>query len=210
MLLFPSMAQADFIVSAGLHGGKIESENSSPAGRPVVDSGLFGFKGEIEFGSPYVSAFGAFDLGTGTGETQYSFINDGNPADQAIVNDLETTTLLSGVSAGLRVKLIKLQTFRFFIGGGVKYGFLTFLYDKDDFKERNGSTTGYEESERNKISGAFGEAGIEVIMNQNSGLRLKVQRTSLTSDKFETLGNERLKFNFITVSLGFIQYIDTN
>ena len=209
-MLFPGVALADFIVSAGLHGGTIESENSSPAGNPVAKTGLFGFKGEIEFGSPWVAAFGSFDFGAGSGETQYNFVNQDNPTDQATVNDLDTTSLLSRFSVGVRVKLIKLQNFRFFIGGGAQYGLLSFVYEKDDFKKKNGSTTGYEESEQNKVNGLFGQAGFEIILNQNSGLRVIAQRTSLKTDKFETLGNERLKFNFTTISLGYIQYIDTN
>lgn len=116
IMLFPGVALADFIVSAGLHGGTIESENSSPAGNPVAKTGLFGFKGEIEFGSPWVAAFGSFDFGAGSGETQYNFVNQDNPTDQATVNDLDTTSLLSRFSVGVRVKLIKLQNFRFFIG----------------------------------------------------------------------------------------------
>lgn len=209
-LLFPAAAQADFIASAGLQGGTLESDNSSSADKPLLRSPQFGFKGEIEFGSPYITAFGGLDFGTGTGRIQYDFTNPDDATDTATVNNLKAITNLYRLSGGLRIRLIKLKKFRLYVGGGLHVGMLNVTYDKDDFKSKNGSTTGFEDAERNNLNGGFGELGMEIIFTENSGLRLSAQRSSLKTDKYETIGNEELKFNYTSYALSYIEYIETS
>lgn len=210
LLLLPSLAHADFVASAGLDGGNFETENSSTSGVPLVKSStLIGFRGEIEFGSPYITFVGVFNFNRGQARTQYDFNNPSNSSDQAQVEDLKTTVGLSRLSGGMRVKLIKLKNFRLFIGGGVQYGMLNLSYDKADFKDRTNSSTGFEESERQNFKGGFGEVGLEFIVNNNSGFRVQAQRASIQTEKYETIGDEKLKSNFTTFSVSFIEYIET-
>lgn len=206
--LFSSFANADFIASAGLQGGKLESENFTN-NKPMLESPFFGFKGEIEFGGPYLTFFGTFDFSRGSGKTQYEFTDSDDTAETVTAEDLDTTIGITKVSGGMRLKLIKLKKFRLFIGGGLNTGFLTLAFDKDDFKNTNDSTTGYEEDERQNIHGGFGEVGMEFIFNANSGLRIAAQRISMRTDQFETLNSEQLKFNYTTYAVNFIEYIET-
>ena len=168
-----------------------------------------GFKGEIEFGHPWITAFGVFHLNKGSAKSQYEFTNPNNPSDSATVKDLKTTAIMSRVAGGLRLRLIKLKKFRIFVGGGLEYGILNLSYDKDDFKKKNSSTIGYEESERVKLHGAFAEAGMEIILDQDSGFRLAVQKSTMYADHFKTLDNRKLKMDFISGSINYIQYIDS-
>lgn len=209
-LLIPGVVHADFIASAGLQGGALESGNFSTEDKPLVRSPQFGFKGEIEFGSPYITVFGGLDFGTGTGKTQYDYTNPDNASDTATVNDLKAITNLYRLSGGLRIKLIKLQKFRLYVGGGLHVGMLNLTYDKEDFKSRNGTTIGFEEAERNNLHGGFGEVGMEIIFTANSGIRVAAQRSSMNTDQFKTLGNEKLTFNYTSFSLSYMEYIETS
>lgn len=210
ILIFPKWAVADFVASAGLQGGEFKSSNRSSAGKPLLDSsGIFGFRGEIEYGHPYITLYGAFDFSAGQAKTQYNYTNPYNALDLAQVNDLKTTIGLSRFSGGLRVRLLKLKKFRLYIGGGYQYGILNLLYDKDDFKKKNSSTTGFEETEKQISKGVFGEVGMEFILDNDSGLRFQAQRAALNTEKFETLGETKINTYFTSFSASYIQYIDT-
>ena len=207
--MLPSLALADFIANFGLHAGKLESENTV-INKPVVDSPIYGINGEIEFGWPYLTFFGRFDFNQGTGKTQYNFTDADNASNTATAEDLKTTVRLSKLSGGVRVKILKLKKFRLYVGGGVQAGFLSMIYDKDDFKKENGNTIGFEEDEQRNVKGGFAEAGMEIIFDHNSGIRLSAQRTSLSSDQFDTLNREKLKFNYTTFSINYIEYVETS
>ena len=202
------MAFADFIASAGLQGGALKSENTSN-GDPLLKGSQFGFKGEIEFGYSYLTLFGSVDAATGSGKSQYNYTNPDNASDQATVNDLKTRMNLYRLSLGSRLKLIKLKKIRLFAGGGYQFGFLTLTHDENDFKNNTNSTTGFEEIERRNLNGGFAELGMEIIFTANSGLRLSAQRSFIKSDKFETLGDKELKFNYTSFALTYIEYVET-
>lgn len=209
LIVLPTQAFADFVANFGLHGGKIESENTV-MDKPVVKSPIYGFNGEIEFGWPYLTFFGRFDFSQGNGKSQYNFTDPDDALNTATVEDLKTTIRFSKLSGGIRVKLLKMKYFRLYVGGGLHAGFLSLSYDKDDFKQEQGNTIGFEEDERKNIRGGFAEAGMEIIVDHNSGIRLSAQRTSMSSDQFDTLNREKLKFNYTTFSLNYIEYIETS
>lgn len=209
-IVLPTVAKADFVASAGLVGGRLESEETSSRNEPLLEVPTYiGFKGEAEFGHPYVTFFGSFDLGTGSGKTEYDYQNPSIPPDQAQVNGLDTRIYLSRLSLGIRLKLIKLKTYRMYAGGGLEYGIMNLLYDEDHFESRTGSSTGFQESERQNFRGGFAQFGMEFIIDNNSGFRIQVQKDYFRTDEFETLGNETLKFEPTTFSVSFMQYIDT-
>lgn len=209
-LLVPSLAKADFVANAGLELGSLRSQDTISDGTRVLDAPILGgFKGQIEFGHPWITVFGSFHINTGQAESQYNYSNPKNASDSATVKDLKTTATMSRASGGLRLRLIKFKKFRVFVGGGIEYGLLGLTYDKDDFKKKNNSTTGFEESERVPLRGAFAEAGMEIIFDQDSGIRLVAQKSTLNSNQFKTLNNNKLKMDFISGSVNFIQYIDT-
>lgn len=205
----PGLARADFVANAGLELGSLKSEDTISDGKEVLRAPVLGgFKGEIEFGHPWLTVFGAFHLNTGQAKSQYDYTNPKNASDTATVEDLKTSALMSRISGGLRLRLIKLKKFRVFVGGGIEYGFLSLTYDKDDFKKKNGTTTGFEESERANLHGAFAEAGMEIIIDQDSGIRLTAQKSTMTANQLKTLKDNKLKFDFISGSINYIQYVD--
>lgn len=210
IFLIPTLARADFVASAGITGGSVESKEISTSGDPLLRIPTFiGFKGEAEFGHPYVTLFGAFDIGTGSARAEYNYQNPDLPSDQAQVSELKTSAVSSKISLGLRVKFIKFKTFRMYVGGGLNYGLINLTYDKEDFTAASGSSIGFEESERKNLRGGFGQLGMEFIIDTNSGFRLQAQREYLRTDEFETLNNKRLKFENMIYSISFMQYIDT-
>lgn len=210
ILFLPTVAKADFVASAGLIGGRLESEETSSRDKPLLEVPTYvGFKGEAEFGHPYFTIFGSFDLGTGKGKTEYDYQNPSIPPDQAVVNGLDTRVFLSRLSAGLRLKLIKLKTFRMYVGGGLEYGIMNLVYDEDHFESRTDSSTGFQENEKQNFRGGFAQIGLEFIIDNNSGFRIQAQKDYFRTDEFETLDNETLKFEPTTFSVSFMQYIDT-
>jgi hypothetical protein len=210
LVLLPQIAHADFVANAGLEFGTLSSHDTISSGKEVLKAPVLGgFKGEIEFGHPWITVFGAFHVNTGQAKAQFDYTNPDNPSDTATVKDLKTTALMSRASGGLRLRLIKLKKFRLFVGGGIEYGILNLTYDKDDFKKKNGNTTGFEESERTNLHGAFAEAGMEIIIDQDSGIRLVAQKSSITANQMKTLKDNKLKMDFISGSVNYIQYIDT-
>lgn len=210
LLLIPQIAIADFVASAGLVGGKLQSEQESAAGKPIIDASTYvGFRGEAEFGHPFATLFASFEVGRGSARTQYNYQNDNIPADQATVNNLDTSILMSRASAGLRLRIIKLKTFRLYAGGGGEYGLMNLTYDKEHFKSKNsGSSNGFEESETQNLRGGFLQAGMEFIIDNDSGFRVQVQKDYLKTDEFETLNEKKIKFSPVTFSVSFMQYID--
>lgn len=211
LLLFPQIALADFVASAGLVGGKLQSEQESTNGKPIIDASTYiGFRGEAEFGHPFATLFASFEVGRGSAKTQYDFQNDDVPSDQATVNDLDTSLIMSRASAGLRLRLIKLKTFRLYAGGGGEYGIMNLTYDKEHFKSKNaGSSNGFEETETQNFRGGFLQAGMEFIIDNDSGFRVQVQKDYFKTDEFETLNEKKIKFSPVTFSVTFMQYIDT-
>lgn len=208
-LLLPGLAKADFVASAGLVGGSFESKEESLAGNPLLEvSSYFGFRGGAEFGNSYVSLFGTFDLGKGNANTEYDYENPDNSSDQAQVSNLDTAMWLSRASGGLRLRFIKLKTFRMYAGAGLEYGVMNLVYDKEDFKSKRSSTTGFEEGEKRNFRGWFGQLGMEFILDSDTGFRLQVQKDYFRTDAFETLNQKRLNFETTTFSLSFMQYID--
>ncbi len=210
ILFLPTLAHADFVANAGLEVGELESADTIAKNRPVLKSpALVGFKGEAEFGHPWIGIFGAFHLNTGAMKSQYDYTNEDDASDSATVEDLKTTAIMSRLSLGVRLRLIKFKHFRVFAGGGMETGFLSLSYDKEDFKKKNSNTIGFEESDRATIRGSFAEAGMEIIFDEDSGLRLVAQKSGMNSEKYKTLKDNKLRLNFVSASLSYIQYIDT-
>lgn len=204
LFLFPQVVRAEFGISFGVHGSDLESTNKY-SGTSMLRSPLAGMRGGLDIGLPWVSVFGAFDMGRGSGRSQYRY-KDGSTT--TTVENLTTQVGLTRFSAGVRLQLIRTKYFRLFAAGGGQAGLLSLAYDKEDFKNLHGSSSGYEESEKQKIRGAFGEVGMDLLFVGEAGLRLMGQSSHMTSQKFETLNNKQLSLNTMMISLSFIQYLD--
>lgn len=212
LMFIPTLSYADFVASAGLVGGSFDTNNTSiTTGDPIVSSPtLFGFRGEIEFGHPYLTFFAAYSFNTGSAKSQYYYTNPSDSSDTTQIADLKTNIFLNRISGGMRLRIIKLKSFRLYVGGGVEYGVLNLGFDKDDFKEsNNNSSHNFEEKESQNLKGGFAEAGIELIFTANSGIRMQAQRSSFKTEKFETLKNQKMSSDFTTFSLSYIEYIET-
>lgn len=204
----PTLAFADFIAGFGIQGGTLLSENKNDDDRPFLESPLAGVRGEIELGHSFLSAFVSFDYTFGTGDAQYDYTDPDDSSESAEVEDLKVRAGLTRFILGARLRFINFKVFRMFVGGGIQQGFLSLTYDKDDFKERQDSTEGYEEFERQGLKGYFMEGGLEYIFSPEAGIRLSVRRTISKTEKFVTLADERLKFDQISFAGTFIQYVD--
>ncbi|MFP5491465.1 MAG: outer membrane beta-barrel protein [Bacteriovoracia bacterium] len=204
----PFIARADFIAGFGLQGGSLVSENKNDDDRPYLESPLGGIRGEIELGHSFISGFVSFDYSYGSGDAQYDYTDPDDSSESAQVEDLKVGTGLTRFILGARLRFINFKVFRMFVGGGYQQGFLSLTYDKDDFKERQDSTEGFEEFERQSLKGYFMEGGLEYIFSAESGIRLSVRRTITKTEKFVTLADERLKFDQISFGGTFIQYVD--
>lgn len=210
ILLSPTLSRADFIASAGLHGGQFLSKDKMDlTGNRLLKSSQIGFRGEIEFGYSYLTFFGGIDIGTGKGKGQYDYTDPDNTLNASSVNDLKQSTNLYILSLGMRLKLIKMRRFRLYAAGGPQFGRLSIAYDKEDFKNQVGSTWGLEQHDRASLQGVFGEVGMEFILDTNSGFRLSARTASLKSDEIQTLRNQELNFNHTSFAITYIEYIET-
>lgn len=205
LLLFttPRVVLADFVAGIGLdYGTGISTDEKALSGPSLLDTnGLIGPRGDFEIGFKRLTlaVFGSYTLSTATSQYRDNVFD-------TTINDVDTAVGVLRFGIGPRLYLVNSNPFRMFVGGGVQYGALALRYDPDQIDDSNG----FESDETQQLNGSYLEAGMDYIFKNKYGVRALWQRSSLKSGDFSTLGDKSLSFKNNSISLNYIQYVNTN
>lgn len=211
LFLFHPAALAEFYVSPGI-GGRFgyESVEKSAAGEPLVSdgSGLI-LTGDIEW---FVFGFLGFNAGLSYGsigiKTEYDYTDSANPANTATVSGLDAGIVDVQAYGGLRLSLLNMKYFRFFIGGGGLAGSSVFAYNEDVFTEKNGSAAGYNSTATASFDGNYYESGFVFRWNNKNAIMLLGRQSKYDYSKVETLGDKSFGSKITEATLFYVHTVD--
>lgn len=85
---------------------------------------------------------------------------------------------------------------------------MSLQFDAKDFEKKVGNTNGFEDSESKSYSGHYFDAGVEYIFSNTSGLRVSGRRETISTEKYENLGSERLTLEYYTMAIQYMHYVN--
>lgn len=107
---------------------------------------------------------------------------------------------------GLRLRFFPESSFSLFLGGGGLAASFEISYDNSQIDAQNpNSNTGYKKHESSNLIGFYYELGIELINQDNYGLRLQWQRQEREVSKIEGLNDRRVKNNADLYLIGLVK-----
>jgi hypothetical protein len=179
-----------------------KSDEEGANGKNVLKTNVgLGFVGNIDW------LFGPVSLGLGAGwssraaKTQYNF--ETNTAD-----NLDANISQFFLDAGLRLRIINAQRFKWYVGGGYTVGSMAISYDEEKYKDITGTKDGLEKAETKGYSGLFLETGFEYIMSNTSGLRFSAKHQSFESNEYRTLGNKSVTSDYAIFGIQYMHYVN--
>lgn len=171
----------------------------------------FGLAGDFE-----VILYGPLSVNLGlqyvssSAEVQYDYNLPPGALSDGKATDLETQASQFYLTLGPRIRFLNLSGFKAYIGGGLVFGNIVLVYDKQDFKSKTSNTNGFEDSESQSFEGSYLEGGIEIGIHKNNAIRVAARKLEVDAKKFETLNNSELTYDFMTFSVQYLHYFDWN
>ncbi len=204
LLFFPLFAHAKFIASAG-------PELANGIDSSAVDTEFLpGIRGEIEYSHanyPRLSIFTSITYNQAQGSTQYDY-TDPDDLNNTQIDDVETKVSVTRMNLGLRMKLIEQKDLTLYGGAGFQFGALNLNLDRSDFKGKAGVSDDFEQNEHKNFRGIFAELGGEMKLNETFGVRLAAHVSTVSTNKFEILGDKEVDFNMLSLALSYVWYIN--
>jgi hypothetical protein len=197
-------ARAGIVLAPGLSfTTRYESLQTDAQGRELLrfagGSGV-GFEFEYLFSRQLGLNFGAL-WRRNASEAQYSY-------QGVLVQDLKTVGSELGAHLGPRYRFIDFQHFRSFLGFGVGLGELKLAYDRQDFAQKQGSTSGLKARESSPLLAAYVELGTEFILSSHHAIRLVARHTRTRTSEFDTLGEKALTLVQNQLALQYMIYFE--
>lgn len=204
LLLFP-LSSWSIGMMAGV-GFEITGSSESEDDRLKIES-MQGVRGEVEFGWKLLTLnfSGAYAYGKTNAQYDYS-----KNATHLTSEDLTGNLGFLRFQGGPRFHIIHSPSLRLFVGGGGLYGGMFLTHDEDDYVARSGNHPDFKDNESQKVAGHYYEAGMDYFFNNKFGFRLLAQQTRFKSDAFETLADQRLRFEQTFFSINFVQIVSPN
>lgn len=206
--LIPLFAQAGVILNGGLSGiTELKSEAENSAGKSLFDGdGTLGYNLGAEL--PVLNNFLSFNLnflyGRMEGKSQYF-----ERATNLQISDQKSYLSNTESMVGIKIRPVNFKYLKFFIGGGGILGNKKLRHDKDDYVERFGTLpSSFKEIEKKKSWGHYLEAGTEIGLSKNGGLRLGAQLLNQSTERFTTLNKKSINGSYAVYSLTYIHYFE--
>ncbi|MBY0314474.1 MAG: outer membrane beta-barrel protein [Bdellovibrionales bacterium] len=211
--LLPTLAQAQNFESAfsaiGLRGitgyagfGFASYEVTTPSDRFRMDQGIFVYAGvERRFGTSPFFITAAFNYLKTNGESFYDYTTLGGT--QYTGQDIGYSASNYQIGMGLKMKLFADSWARPYLEGGGLFGYHELTYTKNLETITGGS--GYKRKDGLTGLGYYGEGGIEVDFAETAGIKVGLRYQETTTRPFETLANQKLKFESTIFQIAFLK-----
>lgn len=182
--------------------GFADFEVKSPSSNFRMDQGIFAFiGGEREVNESGLSVTISFNYMATEGQSFYDYTTLGGTSYTG--TDIAFDSANYQLGLGLRQRFFPNAWFRPYIEGGGLFGYHEIKYKGDlsqmsatgsDFKRKDG-LTGF---------GYYGEGGVEVDFSETYGVRIGGRYQVTETRAFETLGDQKVKFETLVFQLAFM------
>jgi hypothetical protein len=224
LLALPGLAQAQAFRGNGFRGGSFENgfgmkgidlyggagfadfDVKSPSANFRMDQGIYAFiGGQRAVNESGLSVTISFSYMTSEGQSFYSYSTLGGVTYSGTDIGFDNTNYQLGL--GLKQQFFPQGWFRPYIEGGGLFGYHEIKYTSrvsTISMTGSGDPNGFKRSDGLIGFGYYGEAGLEIDFSDNYGIKVGGRYQHTTTRSFETLADQRVKFETLVFLLGMM------
>lgn len=175
----------------------------SPAASFRMDKGVYAFLGgEREINESGTSVTISFNYMTSDGQANYNYSTLGGSTYTG--SDIAFSSNNYQLGLGIKQRFFPSSWLRPYIEAGGLFGYHELKYTTTALKPITGPDTNFKSKDSLTGFGYYGEAGIEVDFSETYGVRVGGKYLRTETRKFETLGNNTLKYDTYVFLLAFL------
>ncbi len=186
--------------------GFADFEVKSPAAAFRMDQGIFAFVGgEREINEMGTSVTISFNYMTTEGLSFYDYSTLGGVNYAGSDIPFDSTNYQLGL--GLKQRFFPESWLRPYVEGGGLFGYHELKYSGSSSTivvSGGGDPNGFKTKDALTGFGYYGEAGVEIDFSESYGVRIGGRYQITETRKFETLGEQKLKFETLVFQLAFM------
>lgn len=141
-----------------------------------------------------LSLHGTVEFSSGGAMVEYDNLNPN--LNRARMSRLSADLGFLAGRLGMRLRPLFGEKFNVVAGAGILGGSMSLSYERSEYQAANQQNdTGFEDGDAAGAYGVYYEAGLEWLATEY-GVRVMLQQDRISSEKFKTLNNTKLKFTF--------------
>lgn len=194
----------------GIHAyggmGFADFEVKSPRTNFRMDQGIYAFiGGERDINERGLSAVLTFNYMTTEGQSFYDYSTLGGVQYTGTDVPFDSTNYQLGL--GLKQRFFPSSWFRPYLEAGGLFGYHEIKYNSGGritLAAGAGSPNGFKDKDGLTGFGYYGEGGVEVDFSETYGVKIGARYQVTETRAFETLANQKVKFDTYVFQLGFL------